>query len=77
MQPRLVDCTRADADAILNILNDAILHSTALWDYEPRPPSAMNRWFAAKEQGNYPVIGLVDDETIACAIIRHKTGPAF
>ena len=62
MQPRLIDCTRAHANAILAILNEAILHSTALWDYEPRPPAAMDAWFAAKEQGGYPVIGLVDDD---------------
>jgi len=62
MQPRLVDCTRAHANAILAILNEAILHSTALWDYEPRPPAAMDAWFAAKEQGGYPVIGLIDDD---------------
>jgi len=59
--PQVIDCTRAHADAILAILNDAILTSTALWDYEPRPPRAMDAWFTAKEQGRFPVIGLVDD----------------
>lgn len=58
---RVIDCTRAHADAILAILNEAILHSTALWDYEPRPPQAMDAWFAAKEAGRYPVIGIVDE----------------
>lgn len=61
MEWRVIDCTRAHADAILAILNEAILNSTALWDYVPRPPEAMDGWFAAKEQGNYPVIGAVDD----------------
>jgi phosphinothricin acetyltransferase len=59
--PQVIDCTRAHANAILAILNDAILHTTALWDYEPRPPQAMDSWFTAKEQGKFPVIGLVND----------------
>lgn len=58
----IVDCTRAaHAGEILAILNDAILNSTALYDYKPRPPSAMEAWFDAKERGAYPVIGAVDD----------------
>jgi L-amino acid N-acyltransferase YncA len=59
---RLIDCSRADAVQILAILNDAIVTSTALWDYVPRPPEAMTSWFAAKEAGRFPVIGAVDHE---------------
>jgi phosphinothricin acetyltransferase len=58
---RLIDCDRSYSGEILAILNDAIVHSTALWDYEPRPPEAMAAWFAAKEAGRYPVIGAVDE----------------
>ncbi|MFN3148715.1 N-acetyltransferase family protein [Bremerella sp.] len=57
-----VSCTYEEhADAILEILNDAIVHSTALYDYHPRPPESMVTWFAAKKAGNFPVIGLVDE----------------
>lgn len=36
---RLIDCTEAEhSAAILDILNDAIVNSTALYDYHPRPP---------------------------------------
>jgi L-amino acid N-acyltransferase YncA len=56
-------CTREQhAGAILEILNDAIVHSTALYDYKPRPPQSMEGWFAAKAAGRFPVIGAVDDE---------------
>jgi phosphinothricin acetyltransferase len=56
----IIDCDRSFAPAILAILNDAIVHSTALYDYQPRPLSAMDGWFDAKEKGHYPVIGAVD-----------------
>ena len=53
----IVDCDRSRSAEILAILNDAIAHSTALYDYRPRPLSAMDSWFDAKEKGQYPVIG--------------------
>ena len=56
----LVDCDRSRAVEILAIFNDAIAHSTALYEYHPRPLSAMDAWFDTKERGRYPVIGAVD-----------------
>jgi phosphinothricin acetyltransferase len=59
---RFVDCTLEDhGTAILEILNDAILTSTALYDYKPRSPESMRGWLAAKSAGNYPVIGVEDE----------------
>lgn len=57
----IVDCDRGRSGEILAILNDAIVNSTALYDYAPRPLSAMDTWFEVKERGNYPVIGAIDD----------------
>jgi len=58
---RLIDCTEAEhAPAILAILNEAIVTSTALYDYVPRPPEAMARWFATKRASGFPVVGAVD-----------------
>ncbi|WCM89945.1 GNAT family N-acetyltransferase [Acidovorax sp. NCPPB 3576] len=58
---RLIDCTEEDhAVAILGILNEAIVHSTALYDYVPRPQSAMATWFATKCANGFPVVGAVD-----------------
>ncbi|MBB4127380.1 phosphinothricin acetyltransferase [Xanthomonas translucens] len=57
----LVDCTeQRHAGAILEIFNEAIVHSTALYDYRPRPPESMVGWFAAKRAGDFPVIGIED-----------------
>lgn len=56
-----ISCTfEAHADAILAILNEAIVSSTALYDYEPRPRESMAGWFDAKRVGRFPVIGAVD-----------------
>jgi L-amino acid N-acyltransferase len=58
---RFIDCSRAgQGDAILDILNHAIVHSTALYDYVPRPPQAMDSWFQVKQAAGFPVIGAVD-----------------
>ena len=60
---RLVRCTlEAHGDAILRILNDAIVSSTALYDYEPRPPSSMTAWFEDKQKGEFPVWGALGDD---------------
>ena len=48
------------AAQILDILNDAIVNSTALYDYRPRTPESMAAWFAAKRAGHFPVVGAVD-----------------
>ncbi|HWA13022.1 MAG TPA: GNAT family N-acetyltransferase [Burkholderiales bacterium] len=54
----IVSCTyERHGAAILDILNEAILHSTALYDYRPRTMDSMADWFQAREAGRYPVIG--------------------
>ena len=59
---RFVTCTHdAHASAILDIFNEAIATSTALYDYKPRAPDSMPGWFKAKEALGAPVIGAVDD----------------
>src|SRR6188508_2976292 len=58
---RLVRCNLAEhGAAILAILNEAIVSSTALYDYQPRELASMTRWFETKEQGEFPVWGAVD-----------------
>ncbi len=60
---KFVTCTlSAHGEAILDILNEQIRTSTAVYEYEPRKPASMVAWFNAKEAKGYPVIG-VEDET--------------
>ena len=63
---RFIACEHdAHAQAILDILSDAIVNSTALYDYKPRSLESMTGWFEAKESGRFPVIGAVaDDKTL-------------
>lgn len=57
-----VDCTyEQHATAILEIFNEAILHTTALYDYHPRSSASMVTWFQTKAAGNFPVIGAIAD----------------
>ncbi len=59
---RLVDCDPHRHSApILEIFNEAIANSTALYDYELRAADSMVGWFATKKQRRYPVIGLEND----------------
>ena len=58
---RLIECDRTRSAEILAIFNEAILNSTALYDYSVRTMAMMDAWFDAKIEGKYPVIGAVDE----------------
>jgi len=62
MTMTIIDCSYAQhAPAILDIFNEAIANSTALYDYRPRSLETLQRWFESKAAGNFPVLGAVDD----------------
>jgi L-amino acid N-acyltransferase len=65
------------AAAILDIFNDAILTSTALYDYQARTPASMVGWFAAKRAGNYPVIGAVSEAGVLMGFASFGTFRAW
>jgi len=59
----LSPCTMAaHLEAITDILNEAIINSTALYEYAPRPPERMTAWFETKQAGGHPVIGAMDPQ---------------
>ena len=59
---KLIRCEAARHSApILDIFNEAIANSTALYDYKARTSESMVGWFEAKNKGRYPVIGIEDD----------------
>ena len=60
---KFVACTfSAQGQAILDILNEQIRTSTAVYEYVPRTLESMAAWFKTKQEKGYPVIG-VEDET--------------
>lgn len=75
---KLIDCNLEDhAPAILAILNDAILTSTALYDYVPRPAAAMIAWFEAKAKGGFPVIAAIDEQGTLMGFASYGTFRQF
>jgi phosphinothricin acetyltransferase len=60
-----VPCTENEhGPAILAILNHAIVHTTALYEYQPRPAESIRTWFEAKRKGHFPVIGAMENGTL-------------
>ena len=57
----IIHCDASFSAQILAILNETIVNSTAIYDYQPRPIESMAAWFEAKRKGNYPVIGAVSE----------------
>jgi L-amino acid N-acyltransferase len=59
---KFIECSyELHAPEILAIFNDAILNSTALWEYKTRTLDTMKIWFETKAIGNFPVIGALDN----------------
>lgn len=76
--PTLVTCTYArHAQAILDIFNEAIVNSTALYDYHPRAPQSMVGWFDAKQKGQFPVLGFEDEQGTLLAFGSYGTFRAW
>lgn len=74
----LVNCTfELNAHAILEIFNDAILNSTALYEYKPRTMETMQTWFATKATNRFPVIGAVNDAGELMGFASYGTFRAF
>jgi len=53
---------RADVPGILEIYNDAVLRTTASYDYEPSTLEARLDWFATKARHGFPVF-VAEDES--------------
>ncbi|MHB8522625.1 MAG: GNAT family N-acetyltransferase [Limisphaerales bacterium] len=52
--------TRADLSGILEIYNEAVLNTTASYDYEPRTLEHRSAWLDDHVRSNYPVFVAVD-----------------
>lgn len=56
------DCDlERDLDPIRAILNDAIVNSTALYDYEPRTRESVAQWMSLKQAQRWPLRGMFNE----------------
>ncbi|MDF5725011.1 MAG: GNAT family N-acetyltransferase [Rhizonema sp. PD37] len=54
-----------DIEALLAIYNDAVLHTTATYDYNPRSLPEQLTWFQSKQEGGYPIlVGIIKNNVV-------------
>ena len=53
--------THTDLPGILEVYNDAVLNTTATYDYEPRTIEHRTAWFEDHERSNYPVFVAINE----------------
>src|SRR6185436_2596907 len=53
-----------DLPQLLSIYNDIILHTTAVYDYEPHTLEMRKQWFETKKQQGFPVFVAEEEEKI-------------
>jgi len=61
MEPIIRRARIEDIEAILEIVNDAILNSTAIYDYDVRTLNDQISWFQEKQEQDFPVIVATDE----------------
>jgi len=50
-----------DIEAILEVVNDAILNTTAIYDYDVRTLNDQIDWFTEKQEQDFPIVVAVDE----------------
>jgi len=58
------DARETDLAPMLAIYNDAVLTTTAVYDYNPRSSEQQASWFQAKREQNLPVLVAEDESTV-------------
>ena len=53
--------THAELPGILEIYNDAVLNTTATYDYEPRTLEHRTQWFEERQRDGYPMFVAVEE----------------
>lgn len=80
MSFKIKPCTSKQLPEILEIFNDAILNSMALYDYKIRTLDSMNAWYDDKVKNNYPLIGAYDDNDLLLGFATYgmfRVRPAY
>ena len=61
---RIREAIESDLPQLLNIYNEIILNTTAVYDYEPHSLEMRKQWFDAKKEQGFPVFVAEDSERI-------------
>jgi phosphinothricin acetyltransferase len=71
--------TTADLEGIRKIYEDAILNTTAVYEYEPFDMAYMQRWWEEKNTHNFPVHVAVEENKIVgfCTYGIFRARPAY
>ena len=59
------DAVAADLPAILDIYNDAVLNTLAIWNEQTVDLDNRQQWFNARQAQGYPILVIVDDADFA------------
>jgi L-amino acid N-acyltransferase len=73
------DCEESDLPAILEIYNEAILNTTALFEYKIFTAERVGDWFKKKKEDNFPVfVAGVEDKMAGFGTYGHfRDRPAY
>jgi phosphinothricin acetyltransferase len=77
--PTLRPAEAVDLPSLLAIYNDAILHTTAVFSYQPHTLEMRAEWFAARQAAGHPVLVATDDGRIVgfASVGPFRAWPAY
>jgi L-amino acid N-acyltransferase len=58
------DAAQIDADGILRIYNDAVAHTTAIWNEQLSDLKSRRAWLAERQSSGYPVLVAAEDSNV-------------
>src|SRR3954447_12019922 len=61
---RIREAVREDIPQMLVIYNEVILHTTAVYNYDPHTLEMRTEWFETKQQQGFPVFVAEENNTI-------------
>ncbi|GGG87140.1 N-acetyltransferase [Salipiger pallidus] len=63
--PRILDATKADLPGILEIYNDAVANTLAIWNETPSDLESRRAWWHGRAAQGYPVLVVHDAQGVA------------
>ncbi|WP_055071404.1 GNAT family N-acetyltransferase [Clostridium massiliamazoniense] len=58
------EANKKDLEDILEIYNDAIMNTTAIYTYKPETLEEKKQWYEKKKQGGYPLLVFEEDNRV-------------